>query len=137
MTHIYLLFCCFQLQLIIYSIFCRNGIAWTALVVFLLIYGPVFAIFVMGGVNCYQPRKATNYGSPAKRITKYDSQSANKNMTRNGPMFYSITCDDFDSICVLTATAGILQLHTGITLLLAYLIVKCFEKITVCCRFDV
>ena len=91
----------------------------------------------MGGVNFCQVQKAANFDSPHKRNPKYDSQSENKNMTRNVPMFYSITCDDFDLICIVTAVAGILQLHTGITLLLAYLIVKCFEKITVCYRFDI
>ena len=82
--------------------------------IFLLIFGPVFAIFVMGGKSC----------------TEAEDAASNRTITVNIPVFFSITCNHLDVFSKVIGFTVLFQLHTCITVILAKFIYQSLHWMT-------
>ena len=92
----------------------------TVTAIFLLMYGPVFAIFVVGGRRCILAEDA----------------ASNRTITVNIPVFYSISCGLLDVFSKVIGFTGLFQLHTCITVILAKFIYQSLHWMTGNCRFE-
>ena len=92
----------------------------TVTAIFLLIYGPVFAVLVIGGKSC----------------TESEYAASNRTITVNIPVFFSITCNHLNVFSKVIGLTVLFQLHTFIIVILAKFIYQNLHWMTGNCRFE-